>query len=137
MSRLATTALAALLAFQLAGCGTLLYPERHGQRSGRVDPAVLLFDGALLLVFLVPGLVAFGIDFHTGAIYVPRPGGRVSRIPVPPDQLTPEGIERVVGEHIGVPVRLDHPDLEVRAVAPDQDLTAAVLDASARRLAAQ
>ena len=69
--RALATLLAVLLAFQLAACGTILYPERHGQRSGRVDPAVLLFDGALLVLYIVPGLIAFGVDFHTGAVYLP------------------------------------------------------------------
>lgn len=65
-----TTALAA----PLAGCGTLLYPERRGQKGGRLDTAVIILDGLGLLLFLVPGIVAFAVDFSTGAIYLP--GGR-------------------------------------------------------------
>ena len=56
----------------LAGCGTLLHPERQQQpHSGRLDPNILILDGIGLLFFVVPGLVAFGIDFYTGAIYLP------------------------------------------------------------------
>mgnify|MGYP003649579178 CR=1 FL=1 len=62
---------AAILATALSGCGTLLYPERKGQRGGRIDPAVAILDGVGLLLFLIPGLIAFGIDFATGAIYLP------------------------------------------------------------------
>ena len=68
------TALAVLLAVSLltASCGTLLYPERRGQSHGRIDPSVAILDGVGLIVFLVPGLIAFGVDFATGAIYMPR-----------------------------------------------------------------
>ena len=67
------TALAALLAVSLltASCGTLLYPERRGQTHGRIDPSVAILDGVGLIVFLIPGLIAFGVDFATGAIYMP------------------------------------------------------------------
>lgn len=58
----------AILSLTLA-CGTLLYPERRGREDGRVDPAVVVMDGALLFVFIVPGVVAFGVDLATGAIY--------------------------------------------------------------------
>ena len=53
------------------GCGTLLYPERRGQSKGRIDPAVAVLDGIACLLFLVPGLIAFAVDFATGAIYLP------------------------------------------------------------------
>jgi hypothetical protein len=52
-------------------CGTLMYPERRGQHGGRIDPAVAMLDGVGLLVFIFPGLIAYAIDFSTGAIYLP------------------------------------------------------------------
>jgi len=52
-------------------CGTLIYPERRGQTGGRIDPAVAILDGVGLLVFIIPGLIAYAIDFSTGAIYLP------------------------------------------------------------------
>lgn len=55
----------------LASCGSLLYPERKGQTQGRIDPAVAILNAAGLLLFIIPGLVAFAVDFHTGAIYLP------------------------------------------------------------------
>lgn len=59
----------ALLSTALA-CGTIVYPERRGMEGGeRIDPVVVLMDGVLLLAFVVPGVVAFGVDFATGAIY--------------------------------------------------------------------
>lgn len=65
---------AAILATALSGCGTLLYPERKGQSGGRIDPAVAILDGIGLLLFLIPGLIAFAVDFSNGTIYLP--GGR-------------------------------------------------------------
>lgn len=64
------------------GCGTILYPERRGQRGGRIDPAVAVMDGVGCLLFLIPGLVAFAVDFGTGAIYLP--GGRRGQVEVIP-----------------------------------------------------
>jgi hypothetical protein len=70
---LVTALLAGSLGFQGAGCGTLMFPERqHEDHSGRLDPNILILDGIGLLFFIVPGLVAFGIDLYTGAIYLPE-----------------------------------------------------------------
>jgi len=124
--RTLATLLAVLLVFQLAACGTLLYPERHGQRSGRVDPAVLIFDGALLVLFIVPGLIAFGVDFHTGAVYLPGKGRSVSVVPIPTGEPTHEAIERIVHEHTGAVVELSDPALETRTVAPERGIEAAL-----------
>src|SRR5690242_14546393 len=60
--------LVAALALQV-GCGTLLYPERRGTTGGRVDVGVAVMDGLWCFVFLVPGVVAFIVDFSNGAIY--------------------------------------------------------------------
>ncbi len=56
------------------GCGVLLYPERQGQSGGKIDPVVAVLNGVGLLFYVIPGLVAFAIDFHQGTIYLP-PGG--------------------------------------------------------------
>ncbi len=60
-----------ILSFQLISCGTILYPERRGQTAGRLDVGVVILDAIGLLFFLIPGIIAFAIDFSTGAIYVP------------------------------------------------------------------
>jgi hypothetical protein len=73
----------ALLSTALA-CGTIVYPERRGMEAGeRIDPVVVLMDGVLLLAFVVPGVVAFGVDFATGAIY--EPSGSASAWAIRPD----------------------------------------------------
>jgi hypothetical protein len=66
--------LCASLALETAACGTLLHPERRGQTGGRVDTGVAVMNGLWCLVFIVPGVVAFIVDFSNGAIY--EPGGR-------------------------------------------------------------
>jgi len=67
-------ALCTALGLQLGGCGTILYPERRGQTGGHVDVGVAVMDGVWCLVFLIPGVVAFIVDFGNGAIY--ESGGR-------------------------------------------------------------
>lgn len=61
-----------LLSLTLTACGTILYPERKGQISGRIDPAIAVLDGIGLLFFLVPGVIAFAVDFSDGTIYLPH-----------------------------------------------------------------
>lgn len=58
-------------ALPLGACGSILYPERRGQQGGRIDAGVAVLDGVGLLLFLIPGIIAFAVDFHTGAIYLP------------------------------------------------------------------
>ena len=61
----------AVLISQLAGCGTLMYPERKGQKGGRLDVGIAALDGIGLLVFVVPGIIAYAVDFYNGTIYLP------------------------------------------------------------------
>jgi len=71
LSRIMGTGLSLLLLIQFSGCGTLLYPERRGQHSGRLDIGIMILDGVGLIFFIIPGLIAYGVDFTTGAIYLP------------------------------------------------------------------
>lgn len=74
---------------QISACGTLIYPERKGQGGGRLDIGVVALDAIGLLFFFVPGVIAFAVDFATGAIYLP--GGNLA-------QLSVEELERVKNE---------------------------------------
>ena len=99
-----------------AGCGTLMYPERRGQPPGPLDWSVVGMDAIGLIFFFVPGVIAFAVDFITGAIYLPP--GQYSAVPsndpnrqlvsvnVPPGQLSNAQIEQVVSKHVGQPVLL-------------------------------
>ena len=61
------------LAAASAGCGTLMYPERRGQsRTGGIDWTVAGMDAIGLVLFLVPGVVAFAIDYHNGSLFLPE-----------------------------------------------------------------
>lgn len=66
---LATSAMA--LASSVSSCGTIIYPERKGQIDGRIDPSIAILDGLGLLLFLIPGVIAFAVDFSNGTIYLP------------------------------------------------------------------
>ena len=61
----------AVLIVQLAGCGTIMYPERKGQKGGRIDVGIAILDGIGLLAYLIPGIIAYALDFNNGTIYLP------------------------------------------------------------------
>jgi len=130
--------LSLVFSLSLAGCGTLLHPHRNGHHGDRVDPAIVLLDGALLLFFVVPGLVAYGIDFYTGAIYLPghgrRHAGHADHAPRPglpedvcviqldPGELTEARVEALVREHTGAEFRIDDPRLQRLRMEPARGL---------------
>lgn len=62
----------ATLLTQLTACGSIFYPDRRGQIDGKIDPAIAVLDAVGLLFYVIPGLIAFGVDFATGAIYFPH-----------------------------------------------------------------
>ena len=89
-------------------CGYFLYPERRGQQGGRIDPVVALLDAALLLLFIVPGVVAFAVDITTGTIYLPD--GNTGELTVArldrAGRLDTASLERILSGHLGKPVTL-------------------------------
>jgi hypothetical protein len=98
----------------LSSCGTVLYPERRGQPAGRLDVGVVVLDGIGLLLFLVPGVIAFAVDFATGAIYLPPEyamhapgmGTEPRKVQVDPAELTSERVAAIVREQTGKAVSL-------------------------------
>ena len=118
----------AALVLHLAGCGTLLYPERQGNKGGRVDPGVIVMDGVLLFFFIIPGLVAFGIDFYTGAIYLGGHNHHTQVVPAPGGDLSEAAVRELVARETGVVLP---PDAFARAIpCPDtQALSAWVANA--------
>lgn len=108
-----------VLVTQLFGCGYLLYPERRGQKGGTIDPGVAVLDACGLLFFIIPGLIAFAVDFSSGAIYLP-PGKKSSASPedikvvrVNPADLSEETIKEVVIRETGCSPSLDLSKAEV------------------------
>ncbi|WP_412461360.1 polyribonucleotide nucleotidyltransferase [Pseudomonas sp. SC11] len=77
-SRIIGGALIAVLLTQMTACGTIIYPDRRGQIEGKIDPVVAVMDAIGILFWVLPGLIAFGVDFATGAIYYP--GGKTAQI---------------------------------------------------------
>ncbi len=113
-----------VLITQIAGCGTIMYPERRGQKiHGDVDTRIAVLDAVGLLFFIIPGLIAFGVDFYTGAIYL-RPGeqqvwGQTQNkqefavIRVDPNQIDQKMIEKIVSDHIGQTISLDDHRMQI------------------------
>jgi len=108
--------IAAIFLLQVVGCGTIIYPERRGQQSGRVDVGIAVLDGLGLLLFIIPGVIAFAVDFSTGAIYLP--GGRsksagglehgdVAVINMNPDDLNLAKLDEILLDYTGEEVNLD------------------------------
>lgn len=111
---------------QSLGCGVLLYPERQGQKGGKIDPVVALLDGLGLLLFIIPGVVAFIIDFHQGTIYLP--GGHASidgkdsglRAVKVDGPMTREAIEATLRRELGYEVDFDAAQMQAMRIEKDQ-----------------
>jgi hypothetical protein len=114
--RLLISAIGVGLVLQMTSCGTIIYPERRGQPPGRLDPSIVILDAAGLLLFFIPGIIAFAVDFADGTIYLP-PDRSANFKPPSSDSLqvvhtgsrdlTPQQIEQVVQERTGQAVRLE------------------------------
>lgn len=57
--------------FAQTSCGYILHPERRNQSvvGKEVDYKIVALDAAGLLLFIVPGVIAFAVDVTTGALY--------------------------------------------------------------------
>jgi hypothetical protein len=124
--------LAVAVAIESASCGTVIHPERIGRsHSGALDPSIVVLDGLGVLVFLIPGVVAFIVDFSTGAIWLPdQHFGPYVPVPVlPPGAYPPPAYP---------PAMVYPPGPPPGAGAPPQPLTSlettAVFRASSRPL---
>jgi hypothetical protein len=108
---------ASAIAGLASGCGMLLHPERRGQPpGGGLDWSIVALDGLGMLLFFIPGIIAFAVDFATGAIYLPPPGyghngqpeqgESLLEVHVPRERLSQQELERIASEHTGREVRL-------------------------------
>jgi hypothetical protein len=106
---------------------TLLYPERRGHRSGRIDAGVAVLNGIGMVFFIIPGIIAFAVDFGTGAIYLPEDTTTVQSDPadlsnmvaihLDKTQLTQSNIEGLLKEYTGQDVDLSSPDVVATPIA--------------------
>ncbi|WP_416140370.1 hypothetical protein ACM26W_08360 [Halomonas sp. HK25] len=101
----------------LVGCGTVFHPERKGQVSGRIDPVVAIANGVGLLFFIVPGVIAYAVDFSNGTIYLPsgHTSAGVDAIKLEED-MDVASLERLLSDKSGKPVSLDSELLRVEEV---------------------
>ncbi|RLS39125.1 MAG: hypothetical protein DWH81_08950 [Planctomycetota bacterium] len=96
----------------LTGCGTLLYPERRGQgRGGRVDWTVAGMDAIGLVLFFIPGVIAFGVDYYNGTLFYPESegraaAGRLKRVPLPGSHPSKEQIAQAISAASGKQITL-------------------------------
>ena len=125
--------LTVLLVFQLTGCGTIFYPERRGQRGGHLDAGVVILDGIGLLFFLIPGVIAFAVDFSNGTIYLPEPlpprtslrgPNNIRQVKFDPKHSSMASIERTIKEETGYTVKLDGEKTEVTRLRTTDEMKA-------------
>jgi hypothetical protein len=104
-------------AIALCGCGTILHPERRGQPGGRLDWKIVALNGLGLLLFFIPGVIAFAVDFSNGTIYLPADDPladlptdaqqRLVSIKASSNQPTAGEVEELVSQHTARPISLE------------------------------
>jgi hypothetical protein len=120
-----------IMTIQLTGCGTIMYPERKGQKSGKIDAGVAVLDGVGLLLFLIPGIIAFAIDFSNGTIYLPGTSrasldtGDMKQISFNAKNSSTSKIEKLLKEQTGLDITLDQPGIQISKLESIHDLDGA------------
>lgn len=129
-NRVLSVLMCAILTVQLTGCGTLLYPERKGQKSGKIDAGVAVLDGIGLLLFIIPGIIAFAIDFNNGTIYLPGTSRssldlqNIQQVKFDPKDGNRATIERLIWEQTGYTIKLDQSNMRVAQLKSTDDMIA-------------
>lgn len=108
---------------QLFSCGYVLHPDRRGQTSGKVDYAIVGLDAIGLLFFVVPGLIALGVDIVSGTIYLPNSSKGLSsldfndaqKIQIDPKNISKESIAAAVKAKTGIDIDLNDPRVVIIA----------------------
>jgi len=119
----------AVFTVQLMGCGTLMYPERRGQRGGRLDVGVTILDGIGLLFFIIPGVIAFCVDFSNGTIYLPEHRIMTSmnikdlrQVKFDPKHTSMAMLEKIIKDQTGCLVKLDQDNVKTTKLASLNDM---------------
>jgi hypothetical protein len=117
-SRKAVGAVLVAALFVQTGCGTIMYPGRRGQTGGRLDVGVVILDAVGLLFFILPGVIAFAVDFSDGTIYLSGghrgafAGNGLRTIHFDPSVAGTQEIERLIREDTGVADALTQPGVQ-------------------------
>ena len=128
MRKILSVLIAIVFVAQLTGCGTLMYPERKGQRGGNIDTGVAILDGIGLLFAVIPGLIAFAIDFNNGTIYLPGTSKaslelkNMRQVKFDPRHSTVASIEKTLKEETGYEVKLDQKNIKVSKLTSVDDM---------------
>lgn len=105
-----------------------MYPERKGQKSGKIDAGIAVLDGIGLLLFIIPGVIAFAVDFNNGTIYLPGTSRssldqkKIKKISFDVRHSSNAVIERIIKEETGYDVRLDQDNLQISKLKSLDDM---------------
>jgi hypothetical protein len=119
-----------VIIFQLIACGTILHPERKGQTGGRIDPGVAILDGIGLLFFIIPGVIAYAVDFSNGTIYLPGTSTSslniedLKHVRFDPEHDTMADIEKIIKKETGYDVALGRDSMEIFELTSTDDMMA-------------
>jgi hypothetical protein len=127
LQRFFNSIITALLVFQLTGCGTILYPERRGQMAGHLDAGIVVLDAIGLLFFIIPGVIAFAVDFSNGTIYLPARHVVVSKtdltqIKFDPGNTSLAQIEEIIKKQTGYVVNLRQRNVRISRLKSKNDM---------------
>lgn len=128
LARLINLLLIFTLVANLASCGTIFYPERKGQKPGKIDPTVAALDAIGLLFFIIPGVIAFAVDFNNNSIYLPhssssRKGSSKKFSEILSNQkLDQAKIEQLVRAQTGISINMDQANIEVIRLTSKDEL---------------
>ncbi|SNY95918.1 hypothetical protein [Halomonas sp. hl-4] len=100
----------------ISGCGTIFHPERKGQLGGDIDPAIAVANGVGLLFFIVPGVIAYAVDFSNGTIYLPSQTSSDIDMQSLDENIDVAALEKLLSERVGEPVTLDSELVKVEEV---------------------
>jgi len=128
VTKMLETVICFSLIASLVGCGTLMYPERRGQKAGRIDVGVAVLDGLGLLLFLIPGVIAFAVDFSNGTIYLPG-GARssldrndVKIVKFDPKHSTAATVEGIIRKETGYSIKLNQANMKISRLESLEDM---------------
>lgn len=69
-SRALVIAVTLMFALAASGCGTMMHPERKtATQSDKLDPTTVVLDCLWLVVGIIPGVIALGVDACNGALH--------------------------------------------------------------------
>lgn len=107
------------------GCGTILYPERVGQRRGNlgtVDWTIAGMNTIGLVFFFVPGVIAFAIDYYNGTLFYPEDcvgelrSEQLKKVTLTENERSMAGVESAVSGLVGHPVKFSETEYQTEEI---------------------